>query len=185
MVRILFGFWLILFLWLASVGEAAMKTISLSWDTNTEPNLAGYRLYWGQTYASAANKTGTMVEIGNKTSVCVQVDDSVPVYFFGVTAYNTSGNESTATVGYLLFGNIAGTYNDGTPYTSARVDGFDLTTLGLYFGQSVSHPTYNCSGTFVIQLPTDAQKSDLNKDGRVDGFDLIELGIRFGNAAYP
>jgi len=171
--------------------EAKTKTVMISWSAVTTCTdgstcqIAGYRIYWGRTHDLAANKTGTMVERGSYTSACIQVDDSYPVYYLGVVAYDTSGVESSSNIAYLLFGNIAGTYNDGTPYTSARVDGFDLTTLGLYFGQSVSHPTYDCSGTFVIQLPTDAQKCDLNKDGRVDGLDLIELGLRFGNAAYP
>ena len=161
---------------------AEARVIKMSWDANTEPDLAGYKIYWGITYNEVANKVNFLQDVGNKTCACIDVDDgSYKFIFLGVTAYDTQGFESSATVGYVLFGNIIGDYNNGTPYTSAQVDGTDLITLGLHFGEVVTHPTYDCAGTFAIELPADAQKADLNYDNWIDGFDLIYLGLRFGN----
>lgn len=184
-LMILVLFVLILF---PASNAGAMQLIA-SWAPNTETNLAGYRFYWGTNYSAVANKQVTPITLGiNQYCICFDVDENTTtVVYVGVSAYDTSNNESSLTIGYYLFGNITGDYNSGTPYTSARVDGFDLTTLGLYFGQTVSHPSYNCNDCAAIRalpLPTDAQKSDLYKDNRNDGFDLIELGLRFGNAAY-
>ena len=165
-------------------GNNAEAVYVVSWNPNTEPNLAGYRVYWAFTYQSVADKTAARTDVVNRTSCCLTIDEgSNPVVFVGVSAYDTSGNESNVTVGYILFGNIEGTYNDGIPYTSARVDGFDLTVLGVNFGLTVTHQTYECSSNFAIQIPTQLQKSDLNGDGRIDGLDLIKLGLSFGNAA--
>ena len=164
----------------------AMKTIKLSLEPGTGGTevAVGFRLYWDTTQTAVVNKTtSNRLDIGNKTSACISLDDTRPFYYLGATAYDANSNESTVTVGYFLFGNIVGGYNDGTASSSARVDGNDLTTLGMYWGQMVTHQVYDCNSTFVITLPTNAQKADLNRDGRVDGRDLIELGLRFGNAA--
>jgi len=167
--------------------KAEAGTMKMSWSANTEPDVIGYRIYWAFTRQPVVNKTATMIDVGNKTSYCLTVaDTSNSVIFIGVAAYgSTPGDESDTAVGYLLFGDVEGTHNDGVPYTSARVDGLDVTTLGVNFGLSVTHPSYNCSSNFAIQLPTPVQKSDLHKDGggRIDGFDLVELGLRFSNAA--
>lgn len=167
---------------LAICFQAEARTAKMSWDANTEPDIAGYKVYWGITYNDVVNKVNLLQDVGNKTCACVDINDGTYNFvFLGVTAYDTETAESEATVGYVLFGNITGGYNDGIPYTSAQVDGMDLITLGLHFGEVVTHPTYDCDGTFTIQLPTDAQKADLNHDNWIDGFDLIYLGLRFGN----
>lgn len=180
------------FMIINSQAEARIRTIKMSWAPNSETDIVGYRIYWGSTYAEAF-QAGTdhdpsrrIADIIGKTNACIDVNDSdYDAIFFAVTAYNTSGLESAPTVAYVLFGNIVGDYNDGTPYTSARVDGEDLTALGIHFGKSVSHPQYDCQGTFTIQPQTEAQKCDLSRDGRIDGLDLIELGLRWTNTAGP
>jgi len=175
------------FLWettlFLSFATAGMKIIQLSWDANNESDLAGYRVYWATKVDNLLTKTSYMMDVGERTSACVEVDDAQKVWFFGVSAYDTSGNESSLTIGYYLFGNIKGDFNEGTTYTDARVDGEDLIYMGLYFGKTVYHDYYDCSTNFSIKIPTLLQKSDLNKDGRIDGKDLSELSVRFGNAA--
>jgi len=65
--------------------------VSLEWDTNTEPDLDGYKLYYG----SASRSYGYIIDVGNQTSFTIVDLVEGETYYFAVTAYNTSGYEST------------------------------------------------------------------------------------------
>jgi hypothetical protein len=62
----------------------------LSWDPNTESDLAGYKVYVG----TASQSYGPPTDVGKVTSF--KVINLLPgkTYYFAVTAYDTSGNES-------------------------------------------------------------------------------------------
>lgn len=62
----------------------------LAWDPNSEPDLAGYRIYCG---TSSRNYT-TCVDVGNATSGCINGLSEDIEYFLGLTAYDLHGNES-------------------------------------------------------------------------------------------
>ncbi len=70
------------------------NTALLAWDANVEPDVAGYRVYYGTSPGSydQAKGNGTIVESG--TSYLVADLTSGVRYYFTVTAYDTSGNES-------------------------------------------------------------------------------------------
>lgn len=173
--------WLVMILnivFFVNICEA--RRIGLAWDASAGPDLAGYKIYWSTSYQGLFSGPRVSIDNGNKTCICFDYGNLDAIHF-GVTAYNTSGIESDMVTGYDLIGNIEGDFNDKTPYSSARVDGMDLTTLGLYFGQvppASSFDCNTCAGSSI--LPTDLQKSDIKKDGRIDGLDLVELGLRFG-----
>lgn len=79
----------IILLLLATSAQAS--TIELSWAANTESDLAGYKVYQG----TASGSYGAPVDVGNVTSHTVSLTPSVgTTYYFSVTAYDTSGNES-------------------------------------------------------------------------------------------
>jgi hypothetical protein len=67
-------------------------TITLSWNANSESDLAGYKLYYGRatgTYDSA----GSPIDVGLATSKPLQITDTGD-WFFAVTAYDDADNES-------------------------------------------------------------------------------------------
>ncbi len=69
-------------------GDSAMVTVG--WDANTEPNLAGYKVHWGaasRSYSTNAFVAApvTQLAISNLTG---------GTYYFAVTALNTAGLES-------------------------------------------------------------------------------------------
>jgi hypothetical protein len=66
------------------------STAFLSWDANTEEDLAGYKVYIG----TASRAYGPPVDVGNVTSFKVLNLVRAQTYYFAVTAYDTSGNES-------------------------------------------------------------------------------------------
>lgn len=77
----------LLFLWNVSSYSAS---IEITWNANVESNLAGYKIYWGDTSGALQNSTS----VGNVTRfVLNNVNESRP-YYFVVTALNTAGLES-------------------------------------------------------------------------------------------
>jgi chitinase len=71
-------------------GNAFAAQISLAWDPNTEPDLAGYRVHIGD----SSGVYHTTVDVGNVSSVIVSGLQDGRVYYFVLTAYDTNGTES-------------------------------------------------------------------------------------------
>jgi hypothetical protein len=64
--------------------------ITLVWDPNTEPNLAGYKVYVGTT----SGVYSAPIDVGNVTSYIVPGLTAGTLYYFVVTAYDLTANES-------------------------------------------------------------------------------------------
>lgn len=70
---------------------AFAATIQVNWNPNTEEDLAGYRLYVG----TASGQYGEPVDVGNVTGHVMEITPQHgATYYFALTAYDTSGNES-------------------------------------------------------------------------------------------
>ena len=84
-LTVLFSFFLSTFL---STAEAAY--LDLAWGPNEEPDVAGYRVYYG---TSSREYIG-FVDAGRATTYRLDnlLDDVT--YFVAITAYDTAGNES-------------------------------------------------------------------------------------------
>lgn len=68
----------------------AAQTVTLGWNPNPEPNIAGYRLYYG----TSSGNYNYYVDAGNSTVVTLSSLGEATHYYFAVTAYNSSGIES-------------------------------------------------------------------------------------------
>jgi hypothetical protein len=77
-----------------SSGGAASNSVMLQWVANSEPDLAGYKVYQGTTPGSY----GSAVEVGNTTVYNAQNLKSGLTYYFAVAAHDTSGNESAPSI---------------------------------------------------------------------------------------
>jgi hypothetical protein len=68
---------------------------TIGWTANPEPDLAGYRVYRGNT---SGNTSVEVVDVGNVTTY--QWNGLTPgqTHYFTVTAYDTSNNESAKSV---------------------------------------------------------------------------------------
>src|SRR3989449_147519 len=64
--------------------------VALAWDANTDPDLAGYKLYYGLSSGSYQ----LSVDVGNQTSYTLSGLLEGQIYYFAATAYNLSGSES-------------------------------------------------------------------------------------------
>jgi len=58
-------------------------TVKLAWDANTEPDLAGYKLYWGVLPGQYSRD-----KLIDKTSTETTVGVSLATWYFTVKAYN-------------------------------------------------------------------------------------------------
>lgn len=87
-------------LMLLAVGLAATAVTAfagvlvVSWDPNDEPDLKGYKIYYGTTPDDRAGWTN--IDVGNTTSHVVAQLTEGSMYHFVVTAYDMSENESEA-----------------------------------------------------------------------------------------
>jgi hypothetical protein len=70
--------------------DAEALNLSLSWDPNSESDLAGYRLYYG--YQSGAYDFS--VDVGKRTSYVLSSLQDGRRYYLAMTAYNSRGMES-------------------------------------------------------------------------------------------
>jgi hypothetical protein len=64
--------------------------VTLAWDANTDPAVAGYKLYYG--YASRIY--GTPVDVSNVTQYTLTGIEEGKTSYFAVTAYDINSNES-------------------------------------------------------------------------------------------
>ena len=78
-----------IFLSLLFAATAIASDVTLAWDANTESDLAGYKLYYGNASGAYQNN----VDVGNVTTYTVK-DLTDGTWYFVVTAYDTADNES-------------------------------------------------------------------------------------------
>ena len=72
------------------VTAPVLTKTTLEWDANTEPDLAGYKLYCG----AASGSYDTVIDVGNSTTYTLTDLPAGRTYYIAATAYNTAGLES-------------------------------------------------------------------------------------------
>ena len=89
---ILFFFFFVTLVFLSplTVRSVLAADVTLEWDPNSEPDIAGYKIYYG---LESGNYT-TTINVGNFTTCVISDLDSGQTYYFAATAYNNDGYES-------------------------------------------------------------------------------------------
>ncbi len=72
------------------LSAAWAASLDLQWDPNTEPELAGYKIYWG---TSSGNYTFSK-DVGKSTTCTISELDEGKTYYFAATAYDDQNIES-------------------------------------------------------------------------------------------
>jgi len=72
------------------VPAAHAGQVTVAWDPNPEPEVAGYKIYYGTT---AGNYTSSL-DAGSATSILISGLQDGATYFFSAVAYDASNNES-------------------------------------------------------------------------------------------
>lgn len=88
--RVSILFLLPIFLCVFFIQNADAASVTLAWDPNGEPDLAGYSLYYGM----ASGTYETVIDVGNQSTYTISDLGDGETYYFAVTAYNVYALES-------------------------------------------------------------------------------------------
>ena len=138
----------------------------LRWDPNSEPDLKGYKIYYGYQTGHYSYIQSVLKAVHYKVT---GLKFFVP-WYFAVTAYDTAGNESefSQEVSIILYPDtviyLLGDYNkDGI------VDFLDMLRFDESFGYTNEHPRFNLS-------------FDFNSDSFIDFFDMQVFDSNWGKS---
>jgi len=155
------------FLTLSSATFLIAAQVTLEWDPNTEPDLAGYKIYYG----TSSESYDMSVDVGNWTSCTFAGLEEGVTYYFAATAYDAYGTESD-------FSEEESTTIPHYAYNcDLNSDGVcDIRDFAL-FSQDWGH--VDCSE------PTVECECDLNQDGNCDFVDWMIFSAAWGATAGP
>jgi|WetSurMetagenome_2_1015567.scaffolds.fasta_scaffold39509_1 hypothetical protein len=153
-----------LFLFFVLAENSFASVAELQWNPNSEPDLAGYKIYWGTSARTGTKPSdpgnggySTVVPAGNVNTYKINNLPNTGTVYFSITAYdnNSTPNESAFSVEVKK--------TPGDTNKSGRVDIFDYTQLKANFNQT------NCGNV-----------ADINLDCIVNIFDYTALKANFG-----
>ena len=81
---------ILLFALLHNMTVLAGQSASLIWNQNTDPDVAGYNVYYGAASGTYTN----MVNVGNATNTTISGLVAGVTYYFAATAYDSLGGQS-------------------------------------------------------------------------------------------
>lgn len=141
-------------------------TASLAWDPVTDTDLAGYRVYYG----TSPGVYTQSVDVGNVTQTTISGLTDCTMYYFGVKAYDTAGNQST-TYSNEISGWSRPVVTSATPSAAEQGRTLAVTIAGTDF-QSGATAAFSNTGIVV-------NSATVNACGQ------LTLNITVGGAAAP
>ena len=66
------------------------QNVAVTWNPNAEPDIAGYKIYYGQ----VSKNYDHSIDLNRKTEYTISSLPDTGLYYFAVTAYDLAGNES-------------------------------------------------------------------------------------------
>jgi len=166
---------------------------TVSWDANTEKDLNGYKIYYGTNSGNYDNE----IDVGNDTSYTVANLDSNTTYYFAVTAYDFSGNESRFSEEVSIVISDSTEYPPVEEETEEHIEtiaynyknpfsvdsGTDIVFITKESGK-LSINIYTVIGTLVKNLVSDQEITEGTYKFRWDSTDnnglKVNLGVYFG-----
>jgi hypothetical protein len=100
-------FLIVMPLFMMPISNAYAAEVTVTWNPNSEPDLAGYKVHCG----TASRQYDTIVNVGNNTTCTLTNLDEGRIYYIAATAFDDDGNESAYST--ELVHNIPRTDTDG------------------------------------------------------------------------
>jgi len=158
----------IMFLLLLSPAEAAY--LDLAWDPNAEPDLDGYRVYYG----TGSRAYTQSIDVGDTTAYRLDGLLDGVTYYIAVTAYDTSDNESDYS--NEVFG-VGVTVVDPDSDGDGLLDEWEIEHFGsLDQGPGDDYDGDGLNNLGEYQQGTDPTDPDTDSDGMADGWE-IQYGL--------
>jgi hypothetical protein len=114
----------------------AGQSVTLIWSANTDPTIAGYNVYYGET----SNTYPNMINVGNVTNITISGLTEGTTYYFAATTYDSLGNQSD-------YSNVA-SYTAPTSLSTVQIRNAPA-------GQFILTVTSPNGGTYEIQATQD------------------------------
>jgi len=154
----------ILLLNIVLIAPALAGSATLSWSGNTESDLAGYKVYYGTTARTGTDPKvctmcgySTKVDVGKVTTYTISNLTNNTTYYFSITAYDTSNNES-------VFSSEVSKLIPATTSADLNKDGYvNMADAAIMMGQWGG--------------PKTGASADLNNDGYVN---MADAAIMMG-----
>jgi hypothetical protein len=142
------------------------SSVTLAWDANTEPDLAGYVVHYGTQPGTYTNST----DVGNRITWTVSNLTAGHSYYFVVRAYNTSGLTSAPSQEVSTFIPLPPTITAVTPNAGSYVGGTAVTITGTNFrsGATVWFGWVRAASTVVVSGTTITAVTAASPGGLVD-----------------
>lgn len=139
--------------------------VILSWDQNIEPDLAGYKIYYG----NASRRYTKTLDVGDTTQFTVYWLPYLEEIFFAATAYDTVLNESgySNEVSITLIPGPVFEYRKGDWNRDRKISLIDMIEFTRRFGATSENPEYD-------------SVFDFNLDLKISLYDMIEFTKIFG-----
>jgi len=150
------GFCLLIMLFLP-FSLMAGASVRITWQPNTEPDLSGYKIYYG-TQSRTVTNYPVVIDVGNRTQYDVSGLNVGGSYFFAVTAYDINGNES----GYSLERDITIVDMQPPEIESVLCQQNDL--VHVVFSESVEENSAEQTNNYQISGGVVVQSAELQSD---------------------
>jgi hypothetical protein len=154
--KILIISFLVIFVFAISANIVFAGSAILSWNANAESDLAGYKIYYGTAARTGTDPKScglcgysTSVNVGNVRTYTISSLTNNTTYYFSVSAYDTSNNESTFSSQVSKLISMSADFN-----SDGHVNSVDFGVMMSYWG-STARPA-----------------ADINKDGLVNSVDF-------------
>jgi hypothetical protein len=178
----------------------SIAQIRLAWDPNTEPDVAGYQIYYG----TASRSYRYSIDVGNVTTYTIQGLTQGVTYYIALTAYDSADNESdysnevsgtlteTISAPNVINGPTSGTPGQPCTYTAGgsssslghaveyqfdwKGDGSDLSS----WGSATQSKTWSVAGTYNVRARA---RCTTHKTVISSWFGVFPVNISSGNSS--
>ncbi len=177
---------LLLALCMIPLSTAIAATVSLKWDPNSEPELAGYKVYWG---ISSGNYTSSK-DVGKTTAATINGVEEGKTYYLAATAYDSQNNESDYSNQVTFTVPLSDTDGDGVPdhqdaFPSDPSETIDSDGDGTGDNADKDDDNDDMPDAWEIQYGFDPLVDDASQDSDGDGISNLDEYLAGSNPVVP